>query len=189
MNYLAHLFLACHSAESLIGNLAGDFVKGRLGQRFPAGIREGIELHRRVDAFTDTHPAVAAFRRVLIPEHGHYSRVISDVFFDHFLATSWSTYSHESLEGFVNRVWMTMDPYVDELPGRLRFIYPRMRQGGWLLSYREVEGIHIALTNLSRRLSRRPHLEMATHHLTDSRPELERRFHEFFPDVVAFARK
>ncbi|HEY8848175.1 MAG TPA: acyl carrier protein phosphodiesterase, partial [Thermoanaerobaculia bacterium] len=90
---------------------------------------------------------------------------------------------------FLDRVWTTIDPHVDELPGRLRFIYPRMRREGWLLSYRDVEGIHIALTNLSHRLSRRPHLEMATHHLTDSRTDLERCFHEFFPDVVAFARK
>ena len=189
MNYLAHLFLAGHSAESLIGNLAGDFVKGRLGDQFPPGIRDGIMLHRRVDAFTDTHPAVAAFRRVLIPDHGHYSRVISDVFFDHFLATSWSRYSEESLEAFLDRVWATIDPHVDELPGRLRFIYPRMRREGWLLSYREARGIHIALTNLSHRLSRRPQLETATHHLTDSRAELERCFHQFFPAVVAFARK
>jgi acyl carrier protein phosphodiesterase len=189
VNYLAHLFLAGDSAESLIGNLAGDFVKGRLGERFAPGIRAGIEQHRRVDAFTDTHPAVAAFRRVLIPEHGHYSRVISDVFFDHFLATSWSRYCDESLEGFLDRAWARIDPHLDELPGGLRFIYPRIRDEEWLLSYRHIEGIHIALTNLSRRLSRRPHLETATRHLTDSRQELERRFHQFFPDVVAFAKK
>ncbi len=188
MNYLAHLFLAGDSADSLIGNLAGDFVKGRLGERFPPGIRAGIEQHRRVDAFTDTHAAVAAFRRVLIPDHGHYSRIISDVFFDHFLATSWSRYRAEPLETFVDRVWATIDPHVDELPGRLRFAYPWMRDEQWLLSYRDIEGIRIALTNLSRRLSRRPHLETATHHLTDSRAELERCFHRFFPDVVAFAR-
>ena len=77
----------------------------------------------------------------------------------------------------------------DELPGRLRFLYPRMRNEGWLLSYREARGIHVALTNLSYRLSRHPHLETATHDLTDSRTELERCFHQFFPDVVAFARK
>ena len=53
MNYLAHLFLAGGSPESLIGNLAGDFVKGALGDRFTPGIREGIMQHRRIDAFTD----------------------------------------------------------------------------------------------------------------------------------------
>jgi acyl carrier protein phosphodiesterase len=187
MNYLAHLFLAGDSAESLIGNLAGDFVKGQLGDQFTPGIRQGIQMHRRIDAFTDTHPQVAAFRRVLIPDHGHYARVITDVFFDHFLATSWPRYGHEPLPVFLQRVYRTIDSNVSQLPGRLRFIYPRMRDEQWLLSYVGIEGIRMALTNLSRRLSRRPHLEDATHHLVDSRPELERHFHDFFPDVMAFA--
>ncbi len=190
MNYLAHLFLAGSSAESLIGNLAGDFVKGPIrDDQYTPAIREGIRQHRAIDTFTDTHPEVAAFRRVLIPDHGHYSRVISDVFLDYFLANNWSRYSDESLEAFLERVFATIDPHESELPGRLRFVYPHMRDGEWLLSYRDVEGIRIALTNLSRRLSRQPHLEDATHHLIDSRAELERRFHAFFPDVVAFARK
>ncbi len=188
MNYLAHLFLADNSAESVIGNLAGDFVKGLLGDRFSPGIRDGIRQHRRVDAFTDTHPHVAAFRRVLIPEYGHYARVISDVFFDHFLATSWSRYSREPLEEFLQRIYAIVDQHQSELPGRLRFVYPRMRDEQWMLSYADIEGIRIALTNLSKRLSRRPHLETATHYLIDARPELERRFHDFFPDVIAFAR-
>jgi acyl carrier protein phosphodiesterase len=188
VNYLAHLFLAGDSPESLIGNLAGDFVKGALGDRFTPGIRDGVRQHRRIDAFTDTHPSVAAFRRVLIPEHGHYARVITDVFFDHFLATSWPQYSQESLERFLRRTWATIDAHQGELPGRLAFVYPRMRDEGWLLSYGDVEGIRIALTNLSRRLSRHPHMETATRHLTDSRAELQRRFDDFFPDVVAFAK-
>jgi len=189
MNYLAHLFLAGPSAESLIGNLAGDFVKGPLGDQFTEGIRAGIRQHRAIDAFTDTHPEVAAFRRVLIPDHGHYSRVISDVFLDHFLARNFPRYSAESLDDFLARVFATIDPHESALPGRLRAVYPRMRDGNWFRSYTDVEGIRMALTNLSYRLSRRPHLESATHHLIDSRAELERRFHAFFPDVVAFTRK
>ena len=134
MNYLAHLFLAGKSAESLIGNLAGDFVKGRIGDDVPAGIADGIRQHRRIDAFTDSHPSVSAFRRVLIPEHGHYSRIIADVFFDHFLAIDFTRYAAEPLDDFLRRVYATIDPHVDELPGRLRFVYPRMRDEGWLES-------------------------------------------------------
>jgi acyl carrier protein phosphodiesterase len=185
MNYLAHLFLAGDSAESMIGNLAGDFVKGAI--HGTDAISDGIRHHRRIDAFTDSHPSVAAFRRVLIPDHGHYARIIADVFFDHFLANTWPRYRDEPLEAFVARVHATLDAHAHELPGRLRLVYPYMRDQQWLLSYRHVEGIRIALTNLSRRLSRKPHLEEATHHLIDSRRELERRFHDFFPDVVAFS--
>lgn len=186
MNYLAHLFLGGDSAEAMIGNLAGDFVKGPI--HGSDAISEGIRKHRRIDAFTDSHPSVAAFRRVLIPDHGHYARVIADMFFDHFLANDFARYSDEPLEAFVARVHATLDAHADTLPGRLRLVYPYMRDQQWLLSYRDVAGIRIALTNLSHRLSRKPHLELATHHLIDSRRELERRFHEFFPDVLAMSR-
>lgn len=188
MNHLAHLFLAGPSAESLIGNLAGDFVKGPLGDRFPRGIHDGIVQHRRVDAFTDSHPAVAAFRRVLTPEHGHYARVIADLFLDHFLACRFEEYTGETLEAFLARTYAIIDPHIDALPGMLRVVYPRMRDEGWLESYREVEGVRFALANMSRRFRRRPRLETAARHLVDSRAELERRFEAFLPDVIAFSR-
>ncbi len=187
MNYLAHLFLAGDTAESMIGNLAGDFVKGVLHDRFPPAITAGIRMHRAIDAFTDAHPEVAAFRRVLIPEIGHYSRVVSDVFFDHFLACDWAKYSDQRIEDFLARAYARIDPHAAELPGRLALVYPRLRDEQWLLSYQSIEGIHTALYYLSRRLSRRPQLESSVHHLTDSREELRARFSAFFPDVVAYS--
>jgi acyl carrier protein phosphodiesterase len=189
MNHLAHLFLAREGTESLIGNLAGDFVKGPLGERFTPGIREGIRQHRAIDAFTDTHPAVGAFRRVLIPEHGHYARVIADMFFDHFLAARFEELAGEPLDAFLARTYAAIDPHQDALPGLLRVLYPRIRDERWLQSYAHVEAIRGALRNIARRFSRQPALEPAARHLIDSRAELERRFDDFFPDVVAFARR
>src|SRR5262245_14754291 len=172
----------------MIGNLAGDFVKGPLGDRFPPAIAEGIRHHRRVDAFTDAHPDVAAFRRVLVPDHGHYAPVISDVFLDHFLAADFERWGGERLDAFLARAYGLIDQHVDQLPGRLAAVYPHMRNSRWLQSYATIEGIHAALTNISYRLSRRPHLEAATHHLIDSRQELERRFEAAFPDLAALRR-
>ena len=186
MNFLAHLFLARETAESLIGNLAGDFVKGRLGDRFPPAIADGIRNHRAVDAFTDTHPSVAAFRRVLIPEQGHYARVIADVFFDHFLAVDFERWSGEPLESFLARVYAIIDPHTATLPGRLSYVYPLMRDERWLESYREIDGIRITLARMSYRLRRRPPLADATHYLIDdARRELQHRFEAFFPDLIA----
>lgn len=187
MNHLAHLFLAGDTAESLIGNLAGDFVKGALRDRFPPGIERGIRQHRAIDAFTDSHPAAAAFRRVLIPGHRHYARVIADLFFDHFLALRFEEYGHEPLESFLARTYATIDPHAPLLPGRLRLVYPHMRDEGWLTSYRSIASIHRALTHMSGRFSRNPELASSTRHLTDSRGELEGYFEQLFPDVMAFS--
>ncbi|MEO8034217.1 MAG: ACP phosphodiesterase [Acidobacteriota bacterium] len=187
MNYLAHLFLGGDTAESLIGNLAGDFVKGPLRGELSLGIERGIVEHRAIDAFTDTHAEVNAFRKVLVPEFGHYARVISDVFFDHFLAADFADISGEPLESFVDRTCAIIDAYDGVLPGRLAAAYPRMRDEHWLLSYREPAGIFQALYYLSFRLSRRPHMELATRYLIDSRDELEHHFRRFFPKVREFA--
>ena len=188
MNHLAHLFLAAPGTESLIGNLSGDFVKGPLGDQFTPGIRAGIQQHRAIDAYTDAHPAAAAFRRVLTPEYGHYARVIADMFFDHFLALRFAEYGGQSLEAFLEHTFTTLDPHVAEFPERLRLVYPRMRDEGWLQSYRRIEGIHLALTNISRRFRREIRLAPATRHLTDSRSDLEALFDTLFRDVLAFSR-
>ena len=60
MNYLVHLYLSEPNAECQLGNLMGDFIKGRLDPGLAPGIRRGIEMHRRVDSFAHHH---AAFRR------------------------------------------------------------------------------------------------------------------------------
>ncbi len=187
MNYLAHLFLAADTPESRIGNLAGDFVKGRLGGELDPAVRAGIIEHRKIDAFTDSHPATAAFRRILLPEWGHYSRVIADVFFDHLLASDFEHYAAQTLESFLARVYRQIDGRRDLLPERLRSIYPRMRDQQWMLSYRTTEGIEMALRNLSRRLSRHPPLERSVHHLTGvARAELSQHFHAFFPELMQY---
>jgi acyl carrier protein phosphodiesterase len=189
MNHLAHLFLAAPSTEILIGNLSGDFVKGPLGDRFTPAIRAGIVQHRKIDSYTDAHPHVGAFRRVIATDHGHYARVIADIFIDHFLACRFDEFAGEPLEDFLARTFALIDPHEATLPGLLRHVYPRMRDEDWLLSYRTIEGIHVALTNISRRFSRRPQLGPATRHLIDSRAELERRFEQFFPDVIDHAKE
>src|SRR5581483_6832490 len=121
-------------------------------------------------------------------EHGHWSRVIADVFFDHFLACGFEEWGREPLETFVARVHATLDQHLDLLPERLRAVYPFMRREGWLLGYREREGIELALRGLSRRIARHPPLYEAMHLLDDARGELERRFRAFFPDVMSFAK-
>jgi acyl carrier protein phosphodiesterase len=189
MNHLAHLFLASPSStELLIGNLSGDFVKGVLGDDVPPAIRAGIVMHRKIDAFTDAHPHVGASRRVIAAEYGHYARVIADIFADHFLACRFDEYGGEPLEQFLARTFAALDPHAATFPGMLRVVYPRMRSEGWLLSYRTLDGIRTALTNISYRFSRQPRLAPATHLLTDARQELERRFEQFFPEIVEYAR-
>lgn len=188
MNHLAHLFLAGRSSESLLGNLAGDFVKGSIEGKFSEGVRAGIMEHRRIDAFTDSHADVAAIRRIIAVDHGHYSRVIGDVFLDHLLACEWTTYAKEPLPVFLRRMYAALDRQIESMPGNLRFVYPIMRDEGWLPSYATYDGIWITLFNVSRRFSRQPRLELAAPLLIHAREQMLHHFGRFMPDVIQFAK-
>ena len=56
MNYLAHAFLSFEDEAIVVGNLLGDFVKGRAQlEHYPLNIQNGVILHRHIDQFSDNH--------------------------------------------------------------------------------------------------------------------------------------
>ena len=58
MNYLAHFHLSNNDKNLIIGNYIADDVKGKAYLNYPTEIQHGIILHRKIDAFTDTHQIV-----------------------------------------------------------------------------------------------------------------------------------
>ena len=61
MNFLAHIYLSDDHPKIMVGNFIGDFVKGKnFREQFEPDIARGIELHRIIDVFTDSHPVVHA---------------------------------------------------------------------------------------------------------------------------------
>ena len=68
MNYLAHFALAGPETGLLVGGFLGDYIKGRLENRFSPEIERGIRLHRAIDQYTDSHPVVKTATSDLIPD-------------------------------------------------------------------------------------------------------------------------
>ena len=153
MNYLAHLHLGGSQPAQLLGSLYGDFVKGPLAGRWPADVETAIRLHRRIDAFTDSHPLVHAAKLRFPAERRRLAGVLLDVFFDHCLARDWDTFSNEPLSEFTRRVYGVLNT-TPQLPERLARIAPRMAAQDWLGSYREFTVLQDVLAGMARRLSR-----------------------------------
>lgn len=187
MNFLAHAYLSFDQDEILIGNFIGDFVKGKMIETYPSGIRQGIRLHREIDKFTDTHPLVKISQSYLRPTFGHYSTVITDIFFDYFLAKYWDKYAEKSLELFAEETYDTISKYEENLPEKFKEMFFWMRSQNWLLNYRTIEGIQKSLTGLSKRASFDSKMELAPQYLLEKENEFEIIFFAFFKDLETFA--
>lgn len=189
MNYLAHLFLAENTPESRLGNLLGDFVKGRLeGKVLPYGddIIAGIRTHRQVDCFTDKHEIPLKSKQRIIEVHGRFSGILVDIFYDHFLAYHWPLFSSDKLENFAERIYLTLKYYYYLLPTKLQATLPRMVRENWLVSYRTLDGIQMTCQRLGKRIKRENNLAIAHQTLQTHYAALESDFMVFFPQLVDY---
>ncbi|UCF91148.1 MAG: DUF479 domain-containing protein [Desulfobacterales bacterium] len=188
MNHLAHLYLADDSPEARIGNLLGDFVKGVVGNQYPAEIKQGIILHRKTDAFTDSHFRTKSSRNLIRAPRRRFAGIIVDVCYDHFLSRHWSRYSRIELPEFASRVYDVLLEHREILPEKLRYMLPRLIKENWLSAWQNLSGVEKTLNRISARLKRRNQLVGAMEEIERNYTRLEADFLAFFPDLVVYAR-
>lgn len=189
MNYLAHIRLAGDSPESVTGNFLGDFVKGKLAEnQYTLGIRRGIMMHRRIDAWTDSHEMFRQSARLVSPRRRRWGRIMVDVFYDHLLAKNWNLYSDESLEEFLNGAYETILEAADIFPERVAEAARAMIKGGWLEKYVSAEGLTLVFERMSARIERENPLAGAERELFKNYDEMNGHFREFFPQAVKYAK-
>jgi acyl carrier protein phosphodiesterase len=191
MNYLAHVYLARHDEDAMLGALLGDFVLGVSGpDLWPEPIRTEILLHRRIDRFTDAHPAVVAARALFPDGRRRFSGIALDVFYDHCLARSWPRWCKVPLDEFSARFYAHLLRNRARLPTRLRSIAPQIARHDWLGSYRERASVDRAIARIATRLSRNAdRLVACLEDLARHEDQFEASFEALFPDLIAFARE
>lgn len=174
----------------MLGNFMGDFVKGKSYlQQYEPEIIKGIELHRAIDEFTDSHPVVAESKNRLRPAYRHYAGVIVDVFYDHFLAANWNHFHPLPLETFAQQAYKTIASADTILPARLNQMLPYMIRGNWLANYSKVEGIHRTLSGMASRTPYRSKMEEAVNDLNNHYDDFKKEFMEFFPQLEEFCKE
>jgi acyl carrier protein phosphodiesterase len=177
----------------MIANLYGDFVKGRDYSYLPDIVQEGVKLHREIDDFIDHHPLVTDLRLSLYEDLPKIAGIAIDLYFDHLLAKNWLDYSSTPLEKFTERFFAYA---LDEsnlviANGIENFTYPPyfrdlikiMHRKNWLTRYEKIEGIEMASTGLSKRISFNNNLHTAPVVFSKHQERIETVFSFFMKDA------
>lgn len=105
MNWLAHAYLSKRNIEFRVGNILPDLVSITELKKFSPSYQEGIRCHKAIDAFTDSHPIVKNSISRMPENYRRFGGILTDVFYDHFLAKNWANYSALSLSEFSNNLY------------------------------------------------------------------------------------
>ncbi len=187
MNYLAHIYLSQEIKELTIGNFIADSIKGNKFQHFPEKIKDGIILHRALDTFTDKHPIVRKSTHRLFPAYSHYSGVVVDILYDHFLAKNWHEYSEVPLLEYTHNFYDLLKDNYEILPLRVQQFMPYMIRDNWLYNYATIEGIGKILYQMDHRTKNRSKMQYATKELELYYPLFEAEFKAFFNEIIEYS--
>jgi len=190
MNYLGHAFLSFGNGDLLTGNMIADHVKGRKAMdAFPAGIRKGIELHRKIDEKADTHPATIRAKVLFRADYGLYAGPIMDTLYDHYLANDPKLFPSDSaLLEFTRSTYELLENNEASFPPEFAAYFPHMKEHNWLYNYRTLKGSERSLYGLARRALYMPPVEKAYEIFVTNYYHLNQCYYEFIDDIIKFVK-
>jgi acyl carrier protein phosphodiesterase len=152
LNYLAHAYLSFKNPKILVGNMISDSVKGKAKYDHESLIFEGINLHRKIDSYTDKHLATKKAMELFKPQIGLYAGAFVDIVYDYFLANDTSCFaSNEELFIFSDWVYKVLEKEMNILPERFIPIFEHMKLQNWLYNYKNYSGIELSFKGLTKR--------------------------------------
>lgn len=186
MNYLAHFHLSHGDDALILGALLGDFVKGPLKGERDKRVEQGILLHRKIDAFTDSHLALRATHQLFDSRYRRFAGIMTDVVFDYFLNRHWQQFHHQSLEQFCQQIYHLLSAS-DQLTPAAQKQANNLSHYSVLENYQHWQTVEAALESIGRRIKGDNPLASASEEMQKHYAQLEKQFLEFYPELQAFA--
>lgn len=171
--------------------MMGDHVKGKMAlDNYPEGIRKGLMLHRRIDEFSDRHPATMRAKVLFRADYHLYAGAIMDTLYDHFLANDPKFFPGESaLMSFTQDTYSKMESNIQFFPERFAAYFPHMKEHNWLYGYRSLKGMERALNGLARRAQHMPPPDKAYEIFIGNFYMLNQCYYELIDDLISFVKE
>jgi len=184
MNFLAHIFLSCKDPNLLVGNFMADFIGNKDKTGLKSEILQGINLHKRIDHFTDNHPSVKEAIKVIRTSQGKYAPVTIDILFDYILTQDWDIYASHDLKEFTLSAYDTLKNHQEHYPTKLQEMLPRMIADDFLMSCATEERLITTFQRVKRRAKFDNNFEEGHQVLFEEYSVLSKHFHQFFPELI-----
>lgn len=163
----------------------GDFMRGVNISELPPIIADGVQNHKAVDRFTDSHDGIRQLKTSFSNQRRRFSGIIIDVVFDHFLIKHWQRFSNDTLSDFTAFCYHSLASQREVMPSRMQQKVDWMIRYDLLNSYARLNGVNNALNGISQRMRFENRLAGGIEEVEKLYAILEQEFLAFFAELCA----
>ena len=168
----------------MFGNFIGDLISIVDLPLLEEEIQNGVQLHRRIDVWTDRHASNLQVVQLFKEKHGPYSPVIADVAYDYFLWKHWEQFSEESIDEYLPWVYENLVFYYEKYRDILPPFVADMINNKWLTVYSNFYDLNRVYQSMKKRVSKPEYFDGCTETIAKHEAEIDKHFLKLFAHLV-----
>lgn len=149
MNFIINAFKAEESRDRILGVLLTELSKISNYKKFNNDVIEGIILNKKIKTLAIEHPRMHTSMNRLRMKNKKNNFAIIEVFFDHFLAKNWESFSNEPYDVFAAKIHNALIKNLTSLPNSTIAKFPEILSKSWLDNYKTIDGVHTIIRKLT----------------------------------------
>ena len=147
--------------------------------------KKALSCTKKIDMFTDSHPAVVDARSLFPGELRRFSSVILDLVFDYCLSRSWHQWQATNRSTFIESRLNSILQCSADLPKPASFGIRRMQENRLLHGYSELSGVEVSMRRIVARRPRFAPMLNAMTLLETKSEHIDATFQAFYPELLA----
>ena len=158
MNFLGHSMISWEidekidkKKETLYGNFAGDFYKGKIERiNLPDNLKEGLVLHRIIDGISDRKENF--LNELLHEKFHHFKGIVSDMFIDHFLSKNFYRVFNENINDIEKKILYNLHYNSKFFTEEFERTFNWIQLESVLIKYADINFLEMAFQGISHRI-------------------------------------
>ena len=158
MNFLGHSMISWEidekidkKKETLYGNFAGDFYKGKIERiDLPGNLKEGLILHRIIDGISDRNENF--LNELLHEKFHHFKGIVSDMFIDHFLSKNFYRVFNENINDIEKKILYNLHYNSKFFTEEFERTFNWIQLENVLIKYADINFLEMAFRGISHRI-------------------------------------
>ncbi len=183
MNFLAHAALSYDDPYISLGNTTADLLRNNEVPLLPMPVQKGVQLHRHIDTFTDENELTRTAIGLIRDTQGKYAPVVTDLFWDLFLAKHWDSFIDIPLDQLISKTYTLLRNEMNVFPDRVQKKIHFLLERDFLTMYTNVKDMQIIMERIQERARFDAGFLVAMQEFEDHNPALEALFLRFFPSL------